>query len=359
MRIMEFNHAFNLKSGAHRGQNVIWIRFDYSPEGNRYMRQIKARWSSSQKSWWVPDNRHYRELFSMPLPSIGKEALARIHPVNLPAFQKLEDTLRLKAYSPSTLRTYCNEFAQLLHTIGAFPVDDLSPEKLRSYLLYCIKACGVSENLMHSRLNALKFYFEQVLGREKFFADIPRPKKPALLPKVLSKEEVAGLFAVVENPKHRLMLQLCYGMGLRVSEIVALKMGHVDSRRMQVLLEGAKGKKDRYVPLPQSILEALRAYYLQYRPKEFLFEGQFGGQYAVRSVQAVFKKAMRQAGVQKEVGIHALRHSYATHLHEYGTDIMLIQKLLGHHNIKTTLLYTHVSQKSTAAVVSPLDRMNS
>ena len=354
---MEFNHAFNLESGAHRGQNVIWIRFDYSPEGNRYMRQIKARWSSSQKSWWTPDNRHYRELFSMPLPSIGKEALAKIHPVNLPAFQKLEDTLRLKAYSSSTLRTYCNEFAQLLHTIGAFPVNDLSPEKLRSYLLYCMKECGLSENLMHSRLNALKFYFEQVLGREKFFADIPRPKKPVLLPKVLSKEEVARLFGVVENHKHRLMLQLCYGMGLRVSEIVALKIDHINSRRMQVLLAGAKGKKDRYVPLPQTALEQLRAYYRAYLPKEYLFEGQYGGAYAVRSVQAVFKKAMRRAGIHKEVGIHTLRHSYATHLHEYGTDITLIQKLLGHNNLKTTLLYTHVSQKSIAAVASPLDRM--
>jgi site-specific recombinase XerD len=126
---------------------------------------------------------------------------------------------------------------------------------------------------------------------------------------------------------------------------------------MQVLLAGAKGKKDRYVSLPKSVLDHLRVYYLEYKPKDFLFEGQDGGRYAIRSVQAVFRNAMKKAGINRPVGIHGLRHSYATHLHEYGTDITLIQKLLGHNNLKTTLLYTHVSRKSLAAVASPLDRM--
>ncbi|MGH2644291.1 MAG: tyrosine-type recombinase/integrase, partial [Chitinophagaceae bacterium] len=222
---------------------------------------------------------------------------------------------------------------------------------------YCLQKCKLSENQMHSRLNALKFYFEQVLHKEKFFFEIPRPKKPSFLPKVLSVEEVRALFKATANLKHRMMLKLCYGMGLRVSEVVRLKPEHIDSKRMQVLIAGAKGKRDRYVVLPETILEELRAYYRQYHPNGYLFEGQNAGQYAIRSVQAVFRQAMRKANINKPVGIHSLRHSYATHLLEYGTDISLIQKLLGHQNIKTTQIYTHVSRSVIAKIKSPLDHI--
>lgn len=189
------------------------------------------------------------------------------------------------------------------------------------------------------------------------FFDIPRPKKQLILPKTLSVQEIKRLFRVTKNPKHLLMLKLCYGMGLRVSEIVNLKVSDIDSDRMQVLIQRAKGKKDRYVNLPKSVLESLREYYKIYKPKEYLFKGQYGGAYAKRSAQAVFKEAMQKAKINKQIGIHGLRHSYATHLLEMGTDISLIQKLLGHNNLKTTLLYTHVSDKNLAKVKSPLDNL--
>jgi len=159
----------------------------------------------------------------------------------------------------------------------------------------------------------------------------------------------------VENPKHALMLKLCYGMGLRVSEIVNLKITDIDSKRMLVHIEAAKGKKDRYVTLPSSILNDLRNYYKTYRPKIYLFEGQYGSQYSIRSVQAVFKNAMRKAKINKTVGIHGLRHSYATHLLECGTDMVFIQKLLGHKDIKTTEIYAKVSNRHLGNVKSPLD----
>jgi site-specific recombinase XerD len=234
-------------------------------------------------------------------------------------------------------------------------VSDLSPERLQSYFYYCAHELKLSENAIHSRMNAVKFYYEQVLHREKMFFDIPRPKKPLSLPKSLNFEEVKRLFSVVSNHKHLLMLKLCYGLGLRVSEIVHLKIRDIDSQRLKVLIERGKGKKDRFVNLPESVLKELCQYYLEYQPKEYLFEGQFGGAYSVRSAQTVFKAAMDKAGIHKKIGIHGLRHSYATHLLELGTDISLIQKLLGHNNIKTTLIYTQITDKSLIKVKSPLD----
>ena len=350
--------GIEISIGSHHDKKVIWLQFPKDAERIQKVKAIGARWSNTQRCWYVSDNKHFRELFEMEaLPLTGKEVLAQIHPLNQPALQRLQEQLVLKGYSENTMRTYLLEFAQLLYVLKAFPVADLSPEKLRSYFLYCHQTLKMSENHIHSRLNAIKFYFEQVLGREKIFVEIPRPKKPAQLPRVLNNQEIQSLFNVCTNTKHQLMLKLCYGMGLRVSEVVGLRIADIDSQRMQVLIAAAKGKKDRYVQLPQSVLEALRAYYLEYKPKEYLFEGQYGGAYSVRSIQNVFQESMKKANIRKKVGIHSLRHSYATHLHEYGTDVSFIQKLLGHNDIKTTLIYTHVSQSDTAKIQSPLDRL--
>ncbi len=210
---------------------------------------------------------------------------------------------------------------------------------------------------MNGKINAIKFYFEQVLHRPKMFFDIPRPKKPQTLPKMLSKEEVKRLLEVTTNLKHSVALQLSYGMGLRVSEVVGLKLTDIDSKRMVVHISGAKGKKDRYVPLPQTLIAKLRKYYIQYRPKEFLLEGQYGGPYAIASVQHIFKNAMKKAQINKRIGVHGLRHSYATHLLEAGADMRFIQELLGHNSVLTTQVYTKVTPRSLSKVPSPLDSL--
>ena len=345
--------------GKHHQKQVIWISFAYDKELIVRLKSKfpKARWSFSQKKWFLPDTSHYRQLLQLPPKDKTADLLKNIHPINHAAVKRYIETLKLRAYSESTIRTYTNEFCQLLHILKNCAVDSLDAERLRSYFFYCINELKLSENLIHSRMNAVKFYFEQVLHREKFFFDIPRPKKPSALPKVFSTRDIQKLFDVTTNPKHKLMLQLCYGMGLRVSEIVNLRLQDIDTGRMQVLVANAKGKKDRYVNLPKTTLPTLKTYYHSFKPKVYLFEGENGGQFAIRTVQHVFKTAMQKAKIKKPVGIHSLRHSYATHLLEYGTDVTFIKELLGHNDVKTTMRYTHVATKTLENIISPLDKM--
>ncbi|MGN0004199.1 MAG: tyrosine-type recombinase/integrase [Sphingobacterium composti] len=319
----------------------------------------RVRWSPTIKAWWIYDTANVRDRLAMDTKVfVGEDMMERMSAGNAVEFRRYVDELHLKGYSLNTVKTYAVEFAQLLYVLKDYQVHDLSTAKLRSYLLYCIKSLNLSENQIHSRLNALKFYFEKILKRETlFFFDIPRPNKHHLLPKVLSTREIIRLFECFDNIKHLVMVKLCYGMGLRVSEVTNLRISDIDSSRMMVLVQRSKNKKDRYVPLPESILEDLRMYYLQYKPKEYLFEGQSGGTISVRTVQAVFKMGMRKAKINKKIGIHGLRHSYATHLLEYGTDMSFIQKLLGHSHISTTEIYAQLSKNVLAKVQSPLDRL--
>ena len=357
---MPFNSKnYKFSAGEHRNKSVIFVHFSFNELLKKELKEKypTAKYSGSKNCWYIPDIASIRkEVGLKPKTQVGKAVISKIYPVNLTELKRMHETLLLKAYSKNTIKTYCVEFAQLLYLLKDMPVYSLTPERLRSYFLYCAKTLKHSENNIHSRINAVKFYFEQVLHRDKIsFAEIPRPKKKSILPKVISKKEISKLFAQVDNLKHLVMLKLCYGMGLRVSEIVNLKVSNIDSSRMAVHIEAAKGKKDRYVTLPSSILEELRIYYSNYRPKVYLFEGQYGGQYSIRSVQAVFKTAMRKAKINKSVGIHGLRHSYATHLLECGTDMIFIQKLLGHKDIKTTEIYAKVSNRQLGKIKSPLD----
>ena len=349
---------FNIELGVHHDKDVIWLRFSYNSQLIKIIKNTKkAKWSSSEKAWYLLDSNSNRMLCKLDTKIIGKTVISKISEHNLQELYKLQDILTLKGFSANTLKVYSIEFAQLLYALKDHPVQNLSPEKLQSYFLYCFRDLQLSENLIHSRMNAVKFYFEKVLHKEKMFFDIPRPKKPELLPKSLTPKEIEKVFKSIDNPKHLLIIKLCYGMGLRVSEIVKIKIEDIDGENMKVLIQRAKGKKDRMVNLPESILNDLRTYYKEYRPKIYLFENRFGDQYSTRSIQIIFKNAMQKAKIFKSVGIHGLRHSYATHLLEFGTDISLIQKLLGHNDIKTTLNYTKVVDRHISQVKSPLDKM--
>jgi len=289
-------------------------------------------------------------------PVIGKGG--KIHPVNAHVLHSMELQLKLKAYSSSTIKTYLNEMTQLLYLLNNIQADDLKPEHLKRYLVHCYEKLKLTENTLHSRINALKFYYEQVLGREKFFWEIPRPKKRDLLPQIFNQNEIASIINSVTNKKHKTMLMLAYSAGLRVSEVVALKTYHIDSKRMTIFISQAKGKKDRIVSLSPVLLVMLREYALKYKPDKngYLFEGiSKGSPYSTRSLQEVLQAAKKKAGILRPGSIHSLRHSFATHLIEKGTDVTMIQKLLGHNDLKTTLRYLHTSNKDLLKIISPLD----
>ncbi len=359
------NKQVKYEPAFHGNKAVIFIRFEYDSSLNeRVKKLIGVKWSNSNKAWYVLDSAQYRQRFGLTLENVAQRESKKqedllYSPINQAAMVKFLEVLQLKAYSSKTIVTYRNEFSQLLQVLKNNYVDDLDENRLRSYFLYCVNTLKLSENTIHSRLNAVKFYFEQVLHRKKFFVEIPRPKRPLQLPNVLAISQVERLFSKLENLKHKTMLFLAYSAGLRVSEVVSLRIKDIHSERMVINIKGAKGKKDRMVSLSDGILELLRKYYLSYKPQYWLFEGQYGNEaYSTRSLQMIFHRAKNEAKIRQDVTFHSLRHSYATHLHERGTDIKLIQELLGHNDIKTTLRYTHVSTRTLEKIVSPFDQLN-
>jgi site-specific recombinase XerD len=370
----------------HKEQRVIGIYFAKNTQLNSIIKQLpSAKWTKTHTCWYIPNtNEAYHALqlavktiatidasllstLSPTLnsivaiqqkPATTSVVLLKIHTENAHVLPNMQQHLQLKAYSASTIRTYTNEMAQLLYTLKSTPADTLSIQRLKDYLQYCYTTLQLSENTLHSRMNALKFYYEQVLNKEKFFWEVPRPKKRLILPKVISEEKILKGLLSIENLKHRALLFTAYSAGLRVSEVVSLMVTDIDSDRMQIRIENAKGKKDRMVTLAKATLQILRDYFIEYKPTKYLFEGQHQHEHlATRTAQKIFQQAYKSLQLPASISFHSLRHSYATHLLENGTDIKYIQELLGHNDIKTTLRYTHVSKKELGRIESPLDKI--
>jgi integrase/recombinase XerD len=267
------------------------------------------------------------------------------------------DMLFAMNYSASTIRTYTQSFLRFLKDHNYASPADFSQQHVIRYLAGLMQR-GLSAATGHGMVNALLFYYKNVLGYEKFQIKLPRPKSEKKLPTVLTMEECLRIFRAVDNPKHKLLLLIGYGAGLRVSEIVHLQWQDILFTEQKIHIKNAKGKKDRMVMLPYSIVHSLEVFRQMYPKSIYVFEGQFAGEpYSVRSVQEVLRAALKKSGLEKKATVHTLRHSFATHLLESGTDIRYIQKFLGHSSIKTTTIYTHVSQGALQKIESPLDRI--
>jgi len=278
---------------------------------------------------------------------------------NESSYDKFIDSFKIyleqRRYSSNTINTYCLLIQKFLTWCGK-PIEEINQDDLIRFNHKKIIGEKLSGSYQNQLINAVKLFFERMEHRSMEIESIQRPFRERKLPNVLSKEEVKHILSSLRNQKHRMMLVTIYACGLRCGELINLRLTDVDSKRNFLIIRQAKGKKDRYVPITVKLIEELREYFKMYKPKTWLFEGQrIGEPYSARSLQLVLKEALIQARIKKPVTLHWLRHSFATHLLESGTDIRYIQSLLGHNSPKTTMIYTHVSEQSLSKIKMPYD----
>lgn len=264
--------------------------------------------------------------------------------------QKLE----LKKYSNNTIRSYISSFEDFINYYPDQDIDHLNENDIRGYIQLMVKEKR-SNSYINIAINSIKFYYEIVQGMPNRLYRIERPRAKKKLPSVLSKEDVKSMIESTNNLKHRCIISLLYSAGLRRSELLNLKLNDIDSSRMLIHVIDSKGNKDRYTLLSKNTLKDLRLYFKQWKPSNYLFESPKKGKYSPNSVGKIVVNAAIKAGIKKQVTAHTLRHSFATHLLEAGTDLRYIQLLLGHNSTKTTEIYTHVAKSSFDSIKNPLD----
>jgi site-specific recombinase XerD len=268
--------------------------------------------------------------------------------------QMIKD-LQLKGITPRTQKKYLREVNNLSTYFGKSP-EELGEKEVKEYLLHLLEDRKLSRGTYKNYAAGIKFLYTTTLNRAEVVEKIRYPKAPKKLPVVLDLAEVKALLSVTENLKHRALLTITYSAGLRINEVACLKVTDIDSKRMMLRVQQGKGGKDRYSILSQTALELLRRYWRQYRPKQWLFEGQKEGTHiGLTAIRQIFLEAKKRAGITKPASPHTLRHSFATHLIEAGTSLHHVQLLLGHRSPTTTTVYLHVSKMNLAQVSSPLD----
>jgi site-specific recombinase XerD len=272
----------------------------------------------------------------------------------------MTDDLRIRNYAPDTQKAYIDHVAKFAEHFGKSP-EHLGPEQIREYQIHLLERQGYSYSEFNRAVCALRFVYKHTLGRHWMIERIPFPRGPKKLPVVLSRQEVNRLFGATSNLKHRAMLMTAYASGPRLSELIHLRLMDIDSERKVIRIHQGKGRKDRYTLLPDSLLQVLRTYWKTYGSKtyclsDWLFPGRPPERPLCRSsVEEFCRKAAKAAGIRKRVTPHTLRHSFATHLLEAGTDLRTIQVLLGHRSLRTTSIYLHVSSHAIFSTKSPLD----
>lgn len=377
-------YQVSVESTQHRNQQWLKITFDFNQQTASALKIVKGRyWSKTLKAWLLPNDpalllqflqnleagtRHKSNVNNNPGPqkTVQQEDIftATLHdnrlkeaglPEWLPDFER---HLKIRNYSENTRRSYRSSIIQFYVHFRDQEIQNISKKQIEEYLEYLCDSKQLGASALSGVISAIKFLFEKVWDFPRTVYHLPRPKKQKLMPSFFHESEIEKMFNSINNLKHKVILFTIYSAGLRVSEAVNLKVRDIYSESMQIRIECAKGQKDRMVVLSTVLLQVLRNYYSEYKPKYWLFEGQGGEQYSVRSVQKILMKAKTEANILHKGGVHALRHSFATHLLEGGTDIRIIQELLGHASLNTTQIYTHVASKTRQKIQSPLDKLN-
>lgn len=373
--------SVKIKPFLHREKEVVQVLFERNEELTKLLRSGgRLQWSKTMNCWYLPYSGNVvSNLFSLlkgkaylnydefklkveqPKEATSEKIdVPKKLAVLLPEVeQKIEDLklwMRSKRYSENTINTYTEALRLFLRYFSGKPLSEIGNEDIVEFNNAYILKNKLSASFQNQLVNAVKLFFKVIESSKLDPELVHRPKRAHVLPNVLSKEEVKAVLNALGNIKHKAMLSLIYSCGLRCGELLRLKPEHIDSKRKLVVIKFGKGMKDRVVPLSERILDLLREYWKVHSPKEFLFEGQKAGEmYDSRSLQQVLKNSVLKAGIKKPVTLHWLRHSYATHLLENGTDLRYIQEMLGHNSSRTTEIYTHVSNKSIQQITSPFD----
>lgn len=374
-------------SVLHKGEQRIRLTFDFDPILTEAVKQIPGRlWSRTLKAWHVPRDRELLEQLVKSLSSgietatkiplepkpkhsdpgdtlpltmqLQREDIPEVEIMNIVIshIMRFKEYLQAQRYSESTIKSYTEALKIFLIQVWPRQVHEITDnDALLFFKTYCYDK-KLSISWQRLIINAIKLFYKTIEHKKIQVENLGRPHKDKLLPNVLSKEEVTRIIKSTGNQKHRAMLSLIYSCGLRRGELLKLLPSHIDSQRKVIIIKAAKGRKDRMVPVPISMLEMLREYFKVYRPKRYLFEGHHPGEpYSDRSLNLVFKKSCRMAKIKKNATLHWLRHSFATHHLEKGTDLRYIQELLGHNSSRTTEIYTHVSAKKLQEIRSPFE----
>ena len=335
----------------------IRITIPYDPECIRIIKSFRGyRWHPVERYWTIPYSE--RVLGDLRKTLGGSHAIRdwfeHTSMQSPHAFEDLRKLLASRKYSPRTVKSYIRYNQELLTFTGSRP-EEISNAEIMEYLSHLASGKQVSTSTLNVAINALRFYYGEV-RKKNFVFDIKRPGKDKKLPVVMNKKEIVSILSSIRNHKHVALLMLVYSAGLRVSEVVKLKPEDIDDERKLIHVRGAKGRKDRYTILSEKALQVIRHYQKEYGHSIWLFPGQNRSKHiTTRTAQTIFANACRDAGIRKDVSIHSLRHSFATHLLDGGTDLRYIQELLGHKSSKTTEIYTHVSTKNLGRIRSPLD----
>jgi integrase/recombinase XerD len=333
------------------------VKFAYDPDLVNRIRTISGRrWDLQNKVWLIPNRTEALQQFQTVFQGYSIEWANLDNPQQV--IEQCSDELKLHGLSPKTQKAYLMHIRRFLGRITK-PLQIVSEMEIRQYLLELSEADQCSRSYHNQAISAIKFLFGSVLKLPVIVQDVPRPKQDKKLPVVLGKETVARILKEVKNPKHLAILMLVYAAGLRVSEVVSLRIDDLDKERQLIRVRSAKGRKDRYTILSQLAWEAVEKYRKIYHPDEWLFPGPDHTKHLnTRTVERVLEEARLKAGIKQNFSVHSLRHSFATHLLESGVDLRYIQELLGHSSSKTTEIYTHVSQKHLGKIQSPLDSLD-
>ena len=330
-------------------------------------------WDVKNKWWTIP----YSDIFLNQVQAQALEAgmkvtyeeepassagVKRMSAYDVPNYRDCPEEMVLKLrelrYSESTIKTYKGAFEEFINFFHKYNINTIDEPQIIQFLRFLVMERKVSTSYQNQAINAIKFYYEKVLGGQRKFYFIDRPKKERALPTVLNEDEVIRLFRALSNIKHKCMLMLAYSAGLRLGEILRLRLSDIDRERMQIRVEQSKGKKDRYAKLSSRFLVVYDQYLEKYRPTDFVFAGAAGAEYSSSSLQTIMKAATLKAGIKKNATMHTLRHTFATHCLENGVDLRYIQAMLGHDSSKTTEIYTHITTKGFDQIKSPMDNLD-